>query len=83
MLFLCILIQASGHPLQRSPIYGKPTPDDQVLVDETASAARPLVTEYVSSPQLNKTGGLLRGIHWIATSFLLNIIVHGSKNQKW
>ena len=53
-----ILIQASGHPLQRSPIYGKPTPDDQVLVDETASAARPLITEYVSSPQLNKTGGL-------------------------
>ena len=57
-VFSIILIQAPGRPLQRSPIYGKPTPDDQVLVDETASAARPLVTEYVSSPQLNKTGKL-------------------------
>ncbi|KAK2177090.1 hypothetical protein NP493_619g04032 [Ridgeia piscesae] len=48
--------KANGLPVSPSPIYGKPTPDDQVLVDEMAEVDRPLVTAYVSSPPQNKMG---------------------------
>ena len=32
------------------PLYGMPTRDTHVLIDETASVDQPLITDYVDTP---------------------------------